>query len=173
MPAPAQPRIATPRTLTAWLATTGRNRGRDDSEISATKSAALLGLPIFVITPGATTLTRSLKKAWVEDWDDNAGIFLITFGEEPPSGPRGIARLPETDAPFELKDPPSRRSATMRAERPNQARFKFAVLELYGAGCAVCGVRHQRLIDAAHLYPKRDDGSDDPRNGLPLEACAA
>jgi putative restriction endonuclease len=29
--------------------TTGRNRGRDDSEISATKSAALLGLPIFVI----------------------------------------------------------------------------------------------------------------------------
>jgi hypothetical protein len=55
-------------------------------------------------------------------------------------------------------------------DRPNQQRFKFAVLKLYGPACAVCDLAVTDLLQAAHLRRKAEGGSDDPRNGLVL--CA-
>lgn len=54
--------------------------------------------------------------------------------------------------------------------RPGQARFKFRVLKRYGPQCSVCEIKIKELLDAAHIIPKRDMGTDDPRNGLVL--CA-
>ena len=59
---------------------TNRTPGRDASEIEATKEAARLRLPVFVITyPSLNAKSRNVFLGWVEDWDDTNKIFLITF----------------------------------------------------------------------------------------------
>jgi putative restriction endonuclease len=63
---------------------TRRRGARDTTENEATKSAGRFELPIFVILPGPTHDTRSVRLGWVTDWDDNASQFLIFFGEQKP-----------------------------------------------------------------------------------------
>jgi putative restriction endonuclease len=146
---------------------TNRPRGRDLSEIEATKAAGRLGLPVFVITypsPGSTR--RNIYLGWVESWDDSLETFLITFGDSQPAPP-----VSETEEqPFRLVE--ERRTARSQVDaRLGQQRFKFYVFKRYGERCAVCGISAPQLLDAAHLRPKRENGSDDPRNGLVL--CAS
>ena len=54
--------------------------------------------------------------------------------------------------------------------RARQQVFRFQVLAQYGAKCAVCSITHPTLLKAAHIRGKREKGSDDWRNRLPL--CA-
>jgi putative restriction endonuclease len=149
--------------------TTNRPPGRDTAEVEATKTAARLGLPVFVIFPGERTDTRAVAKAWVEDWDDAARLFLIAFQDDAPAPPSDLIDPPDPEN-FSLLDETSDRRQARRAVRVNQAHFKFRVLKRYGARCAVCQVSVQQLLDAAHLCPKSERGTDDERNGLPL--CA-
>jgi putative restriction endonuclease len=146
---------------------TGRPAGRDRSEIAATKAAGLLGLPIFVITyPSPSSNHRHVDLGWVESWDDNSRIFLITFGETTPAL---LPRRSEEQQPFQLVvEDNRRRRATL--VRPGQQRFKFRVLQRYGASCMVCGISVLDLLEAAHIRPKSAHGTDDPRNGIVL--CA-
>jgi len=55
------------------------------AEVEATKNAARLGIPIFVILPGETNQTRRVRLGWVEDWDDEASLFLVLFGDAAPA----------------------------------------------------------------------------------------
>jgi putative restriction endonuclease len=146
---------------------TNRPKGRDLAEIEATKAARRLGLPVFVInypSPGSTR--RNVHLGWVESWDDSLETFLITFGD---SQPAQSMTEPE-ELPFRLVE--ERKTARRRVNaRVGQQRFKFRVFERYGLRCAVCGISASQLLDAAHLRPKRERGSDDPRNGLVL--CAS
>jgi hypothetical protein len=144
--------------------TTERGASRDNAEVESTKMARTLGLPVFVITPGRTSVSRTVHLGWVEDWDDRAKWFLISFGTSPPP-----ARIPELDqdVPFALTDESIRRKA-FRDVREGQQRFKFRVFKRYGPACAVCGIEVPEVLDAAHLCPKDRKGSDDPRNGLVL-----
>ena len=93
-------------------------------------------------------------------------MFLVCFAEDPPA-----ELISETDeaAPFKLVDEPRTKQITTKV-RTGQQRFKLQVFRYYGACCAVCNVVVADLLDAAHIRPKRDQGSDDPRNGLVL--CA-
>ena len=145
--------------------TTNRTGSRDTAEIDATKNAKTLGAPVFVITyPAPNSKFRDVHLGWVEDWDDNARVFLIGFGDQ------FSKNTPDTDdAPFELHTPTTKQVRQIAA-RPGQQRFKFNVFKRYGATCAFCGLAVVELIDAAHLCPKEHFGTDDPRNGLPL--CA-
>ncbi len=43
---------------------------------------------------------------------------------------------------------------------------RFSVFKRYGAKCAVCSVSRSEMLQAAHLRPVSEKGSDDPRNGL-------
>lgn len=59
--------------------------GKDEAEVQATKTAGELGLPVFFITQA--DLRRSARRVhlgWVESWDDEAKVFLVTFQDEPP-----------------------------------------------------------------------------------------
>jgi hypothetical protein len=142
------------------------NRGvRDASEIEATKSAGRRDLPVFVILPGPTHDTRSVRLGWVADWDDNASHFLILFGQQRPAYAAPVLEA----APFTLFGAESSKRAFARV-RPKQQRFRFQVLKEYGAKCAVCSIAHTLLLHAAHLCGKAAKGCDDWRNGLPL--CA-
>ncbi len=142
------------------------NRGgvRDANEVQATKNAKRLGLPVFVILPGTRNKSqRHVKLGWVEDWDDEGKLFLISFGEDRPQD----IPVEEPDSPFQLDDR-SKRGTTKTKTRPNQQRFRFRVLQMYGHKCAVCSIRVPQLLIAAHIRGKNDRGSDDWRNGSPL-----
>ena len=93
--------------------------------------------------------------AWVEGWNDDLGMFLVTFGEDQPD-------VPDTDqiddSDFTLTDESSKkkRQATVRE---GQQRFQFAVFQRYGRHCAMCGITAPEVLDAAHLRPKAKKGS--------------
>ena len=142
---------------------TARPPSRDAAVVAATKNAAALNLPVFVILPGDTTHARRVRLAWVEDWDDDAALFLVLFGDAAPT----YAPPPDENAPFSLTDETPTRKAMVNV-RPNQQVFRFQVLAQYGSKCAVCSITHLSLIKAAHLRGKREKGSDDWRNGIPL-----
>jgi hypothetical protein len=144
---------------------TTRTGRRDHSEIEATKAAGQLGIPLFVVTyPSPSSNHRNVEMGWVEDWDDESGQFLISFGDHQPTA------MDETDfdtKPFQLEEPASKKKREIAA-RAGQQRFCFLVFRRYGPRCAVCGLQVRELLDAAHIRPKKKRGSDDPRNGLVL-----
>lgn len=146
---------------------TGRS-GHDESEVEASKAAYRASLPVFVIGPGSKATTRTVYRGYIEDVDDQNKVLLITFTRAqlpPPPTPAEQAA-----DPFNLTDDEVTLSFGARRSRPNQVRFAFDVYKRYGTECAVCGLNVKGLLQAAHLLSKKDGGSDDPRNGLPL--CA-
>ena len=143
--------------------TTRRPSGRDAAEVAATKNAADLSLPIFVLLPGKNASRRLVRLGWVVDFDDGSRQFLILFGEEKPK----YDPAPASESPFELVGGTASRTATTKV-RPGQQRFRFQVLAQYGCKCAVCPITHASLMKAAHIRGKAQNGSDDWRNGIPL-----
>jgi putative restriction endonuclease len=144
--------------------TTHRPPARDASEIQATKNAAALSLPVFVILPGAgSAAKRSVRLGWVVDFDDENRQFLILFGENAPE----YKSAANEDTSFTLIGGAAHGRTTAKT-RPGQQRFRFQVLAKYGCKCAVCIITHPSLMKAAHICGKADKGSDDWRNGLPL-----
>jgi len=147
---------------------TRRQPGRDSAEVEATKAAAALQLPVFIITyPSIKAATRDVRLGWIEDWSDEARIFLVVFGDEPPSAP---AEQESDEEPFQAVGERSsiRRQVLVRA---GQQRFKLRVLKRYGARCGVCAIAVPELLEAAHVRPYRLEGSHHPANGLVL--CAS
>lgn len=145
---------------------TGRPPGRDAAEVQATKNAMLLDLPIFVILPGARSKAkRTVRLGWIKDFDDVTRQFLIMFGDVSPP----YASAAAADEKFILEEERKTRVAMINA-RVGQQKFRFQVLAQYGPKCAVCDICHPVLLKAAHIRGKRDRGSDDWRNGIPL--CA-
>ncbi|MGW4931639.1 HNH endonuclease [Streptomyces sp. NPDC004166] len=150
--------------------TTGRGHGRDESEIAATKAAAALKLPIFVIAkPTPRSDVRIVRLAWVEGWEERARIFLITFGDSEPASI--LTEDQSEEQPFSLTGNRSRSTRRNVRERPGQRRFKLRVFQRYGPRCPLSGIAVPEMIEAAHFKPDADDGTDDPRNGMPLNAA--
>jgi len=146
---------------------TDRPGGRDVSEIEATKTAGQVGVPVFVITlANGNSQRRDVRLGWVEDWDDGHKHFLITFSEEPVQ-----LRAGESDDQSLFQLVTGKESNKREVDvRQGQPRFKFRVFQRYGSHCAVCDLDIPSVLDAAHLCPKKEGGTDDPRNGLVL--CA-
>jgi hypothetical protein len=67
--------------------------------LDTTKNAANLNLPIFVILPGDTDRTRRVRLGWVEDWDDEAALFLLLFGEVAPAYERVPIKMSHSHSP--------------------------------------------------------------------------
>lgn len=55
-------------------------------------------------------------------------------------------------------------------ERPNQAKFRRAVFEMFGARCLVTGCEVLVALEAAHVLPVSNGGDDEGWNGIPLRA---
>jgi HNH endonuclease len=148
---------------------TGRGPGRDDSEIRATQAAAELRLPVFVITkPTPSASVRTVYLGWVEGWEDRARVFLITFRDDAP--PVLLDEDKSDENPFTLTGSRSRQATRKVRDRRGQRRFKLQVFQRYGPRCPLSGLAVPEMIEAAHLRPDSEDGTDDPRNGLPLSA---
>lgn len=143
--------------------------GHDMAEVSATKNAGRLEIPIFVVAYSSQDETlRDVSVGIIQEWHDEAAIFLIALSKEwvePTSQRLGRADgLPR----FELTTPRRSREVSRRERSNNQPLFKFSVLRRYGSKCAVCYVSRVEMLQAAHIRPVSENGSDDPRNGLVL-----
>ena len=93
-------------------------------------------------------------------------IFLITFDPMAPN--HLIHDTVDDNEPFSMVEPKGKTSKNQVIARPGQQRFRFRVKRRYGNSCLLCDVRVSELLDAAHIRPKKNQGSDDPRNGLLL-----
>ncbi len=52
--------------------------------------------------------------------------------------------------------------------RVHQRSFREKVLRAYRQQCALCRLRHEELLDAAHIIPQSEEGPPVVRNGLAL-----
>lgn len=100
--------------------------------------------PAYVVRddPGALTFTVAVDE------------FLLDPGEDP----------------F-VEDPTPRRAYVTRLvrQRLHQVAFRKRVLRAYRERCAVCRLRHQELLDAAHILPDTDPRAEPiVSNGLAL-----
>ena len=62
---------------------------------------------------------------------------------------------------------------TTQESKVRSSVFARTVKQNYDYTCAACGARRfspegQPEVEAAHIYPKSEDGADDPRNGIAL-----
>lgn len=72
------------------------------------------------------------------------------------------------DEDFSLKAAEENASTATVKVRTQQTKFRREVITRYGAKCAVCDIEVPELLNAAHICDKRNQGADDPRNGLVL-----
>ncbi|MDH6111637.1 putative restriction endonuclease [Kitasatospora sp. MAP12-15] len=141
--------------------------GHDLAEVNATKATAQLKLPVFAISQRGDR--RSVRLAWVEGWDDAAKMFFVSYGNTPPEVVLDADH--SDDQPFVLEGNRSRSQLRNVRTRPDQTRFKFKVIQRYGARCPLSGVEVSAMLEAAHLRGDADNGSPDARNGLPMNAA--
>jgi len=142
---------------------TNRRGGQDGHEITATKNAKKFNIPVFVITTSKRDPTRrDVKKGFVRDWDDANQTFLIESGKIPEYTKDGAF---SEDIPFSLNQ---KRKRSLSSPNEMNPRFSFDVFKRYGRRCAVCTMQVGGLVSAVHIKPVSEQGSDDPRNGIPL-----
>lgn len=93
----------------------------------------------------------------IEDHPDKLHVVLAFDGVHD-------LRAPELDSPVEA----AFRETVVR-RRIHQREFRARVVYAYDSKCAICGLPHASLIDAAHIRPYAEPGGErDVRNGLAL-----
>ena len=149
---------------------TGRVGSTDENEIIATKNTVLFPLPLFVITTNqADSKLRDVQMAWVVGWNDTDKVFDVRFGSQAPSRLNISAHHPEDEVAFNLDSEDIEYiERTAQARKRDQIKFRREVLGRYGSQCVLCDVSSPALLDAAHIKPHGQGGTDDPRNGLML-----
>ena len=75
------------------------------------------------------------------------------------------------DSPPQLTD--DEEQYTVSRRRARDSAFGRLVREAYGSKCVFCGSERETPsgnpeVEAAHIYPKEEGGSDDVRNGISL-----
>lgn len=139
-----------------------KRKGHDLPEINATKICLELSIPIFVILEGSSESTKNVKLGWIEDFDDKSETFLVSFKKSSINDFRDLSSIPFKLATHETD------KFTKTKRRSNQAKFRYNTMKRYGPKCAVCSVTIKEMLHAAHLKEKKNNGTDDPRNGLIL-----
>lgn len=138
----------------------------DSAEIQSLKNAMALGVPIFVISEASKGL-RNVRLGWIEGCEDSASCCLVKLDEAP------IHLIePRSEVEIEFKATIKRKLKLVEIKKlERDPKFKFNALSLYGSTCAVTDVQVERMLDAAHIVPVADSGSDHPRNSLLLNSA--
>lgn len=144
-----------------------RYRGTDRAhrENEGLRTAMRERVPLVYLFGIAEGLYVPAWPVFVVGDDPGALTFHIAVGSQPESlsGPASLADLDlETDA--------ARRYATRAVlVRLHQQSFRTRVLRAYRERCAICRLRHQELLDAAHILPDgHPRGAPIVPNGLAL-----
>ena len=143
----------------------------DQGDIDSMRAALEWGLPVFLIrdtnakgelVQGKGPRRRVDRIEFLED-DPISGNLVFTFSV----GGRRDYKLPadEEGSCFQARETTKKEVST---KKRSQAAFRAAVVRRYGSkACALCGAPAE-VIEAAHIVPVSDNGSDDSGNGLLL-----
>ena len=143
----------------------------DQGDIESMRAALDLGLPVFLIRD------TNLKGEVVEGKGPRRRVDRVEFLEDNPIGRnlvftfslggRGAYLLPEDqEGSCFLARETSKRE--VQNKKRSQAAFRAAVISRYGEKrCCLCDAPPE-VIEAAHIVPVSDDGSDWGGNGLLL-----
>lgn len=143
--------------------------GYDRSDIEAGKVALLAKLPIFVIiSPPKKISEREVRVGQIVDVDDVARQFLVRFVQSTSQPLLDASGVPDETTFAATVEAAKKKKRTAVVRSNDQAKFAFDVAKRYGPKCAFCEIAVPGLVDAAHVVGVADNGSDDPRNGLPL-----
>jgi len=98
---------------------------------------------------------------------------VFIHGEDPTALEFTVAvddRLANTEQPTEDLEAALRRryTTTLVRRRIHQQAFRARVVVAYRNQCAMCRLRHEELLDAAHIVPDREEGEPMVSNGLAL-----
>jgi len=143
----------------------------DQGDIDAMRAALALGMPLFLIRDtnakgdlvrGKGPRRRVDQVEFIAD-DPVSRSLVFTFS----LGGRNDYRLPQDDegSCFQARETKQRKS---NSKKRSQAAFRAAVIARYGERrCCLCDASPE-VIEAAHIVPVSDDGSDWGGNGLLL-----
>ena len=143
----------------------------DQGDIDSMRAAQELGLPVFLIrdtnakgelVQGKGPKRRVDRIEFLED-DPISGNLVFTFS----LGGRRDYQLPadEEGSCFQARETTKKEVIT---KKRSQAAFRAAVVKRYGAKrCVLCDAPAE-VIEAAHIVPVSENGSDDSGNGLLL-----
>ena len=93
--------------------------------------------------------------------DDPGGlVFSVAVDEHD-----RIAQVPEADAETDIRQ---RYATRLVRQRLHQSLFRERVIQAYRTQCAMCRLRHEELLDAAHIVPDSEEGLPVVKNGLSL-----
>ena len=162
---------------------TERRGLQDEYKVQASKNALELGMPIFVVIgkraerfvhdmlPTISVYTR-VELATIIKYDDKRKSFEVGFIKDTSSPLFSnslsliLPSAEEVDS-FELDGSGETKIVSAKA-RLGQAEFRSSVMKGYGEKCAVCDMRHEKILDAAHIKPVSEGGGNNWRNGLVL-----
>jgi len=147
--------------------TTDRTPSRDASEIQSIKNAKLFGIPVFVIRNIGNY--KKVELAWVNDYDDQLRICVMTFqGFTPDRNKFLLEQNNQGSTPILFG---TRRKSKIEIERAERdPLFKFQILKRFEGKCLVTGIDVTEMLDAAHIIPVANGGTEDPNNGILLTA---
>ncbi|MCP9907895.1 HNH endonuclease [Cyanobium sp. BA5m-21] len=143
----------------------------DKGDIDAMRAALFLGMPLFLIRDtnakgdlvrGKGPRRRVDRVEFVAD-DPLSRSLVFTYS----TGGRSDYLLPEDEegSCFQVRETKRKHS---NSKKRSQAAFRAAVINRYGERrCCLCDAPPE-VIEAAHIVPVSDDGSDWGGNGLLL-----
>ena len=113
-------------------------------------------------------------------WSEGDKALFATFrGDAPPHSSMydsAVVEMAAIEQELDNADGPEdagdARNRVLRSivERHGQSKFRKAVLSAYGSRCAVTACDCDQVLEAAHIRPVADDGSDAVSNGILLRA---
>lgn len=140
-----------------------RYRGRDPRHRDnlGLRECGLEGLPLVYFHGVASGRYLAFWPAYIHHDDPGSLTFTVAFDEP---------QVLRPDLSERTVDELRRRYQTqLGLRRVHQQEFRQRVLKAYAVKCAVCRLRHEELLDAAHIIPDRDPrGRPVVPNGLSL-----
>jgi putative restriction endonuclease len=134
----------------------------DQPDNRALRAVFELGVPIVYFVGTRPGRYQPHFPCFVVGDDPRSRTVRVT-----PGAVRGPMDEPQ---PTPIEDPIERRYAVRRARvRMHQGRFRGRVLPAYRGRCAICSLREERLLDAAHIVGDAETTGDAVvSNGLSL-----
>ena len=134
-------------------------------------SGVPLGSYFHGVRPGGS---RRWRIRSVRRFGDDSGadsMFTMQVDRHGRRRIRSARPSTEPDLSSRRTGPPRRRAYVTRTirQRVHQVAFRERVIRAYQERCALCSLRHQELLDAAHIIPDRDpEGEPLVSNGVAL-----
>jgi putative restriction endonuclease len=134
----------------------------DQPDNRALRAAHDLQVPIVYFIGTRPGWYKPIFPCFVRADDPGQRVVLVTPGAL-------VGPLDEPE-PARLDDPIERRYAVRQTRvRLHQARFRGRVVPAYSSQCAICTLKEERLLDAAHIIGDIElEGEASVQNGLSL-----